>query len=256
MKEEKKQRKQGSENSDETKRFVRKTGVLRIVNIAVSGLCFCFTFGLFLAVIITGNDPYHRMLSYVMTSLLFAAPFLLELVLIKKKFRFSDFVLTFYVCYILIAGLIGTVFMVFDNVYGYDKAVHSAFGYVGSLVGLFLVCKLSDYPKLHPVFIAIVCFSVSMMLGAVWEIIEFSADNLLGQAAQGNPVITVDGTPVTAVTDTMFDIICNLGGAGVFIIHFIIHRTTTKNLLLGSIIKDFSARPNQRTNADAADASL
>ena len=84
-----------------------------------------------------------------------------------------------------------------------------------------------------------------MTCEAVWEVFEFFNDNVLGGSAQG-PLITggllPDGTSVDYryVNDTMWDIVMNIIGASVFSLHFLLHRLTKKDLLLGTAIKDFS----------------
>ena len=222
------------------KEIFSKPSPLRIINMIVSFAVFVWLWVMFfLTVADVIADPYNRLLSYAMVSLLMIAPYLIELVF---GFKWSDFVLTFIIIYALLAGVVGAALAGYGRIPYYDKVVHGVFGYVGSLVGLYITCRFYDLSTLNKVFVAIVCFAVSMGLGAVWEILEFSSDTFLGQTSQGGFVETVTGEWVTPVTDTMLDIICNFAGAVVFLIHFIIHSVSKKNLLLGSIIKDFSIK--------------
>ncbi len=50
----------------------------------------------------------------------------------------------------------------------------------------------------------------------------------------------------------MYDVICNTGGAIVFLIHYVIHVCTKKSLLLGAMKKDFSK--GKKTEKDAEPA--
>ena len=53
----------------------------------------------------------------------------------------------------------------------------------------------------------------------------------------------MSGALVVDITDTMLDIISNLGGALLFLAHYALHKATKRSLLLGAVIKDFCADP-------------
>ena len=222
------------------KQIFSRPNIIRVVNMIVCGIAFAalwIAFFLTLAGVI--EDPYNRMFSYAACSLLMLAPFIIEMIF---GIKLSDFILTFFVLYALLAGVLGAGFALYRIVPYFDKAVHTLFGYVGCIVGLLIVCKLSDYKRLNPLFVVIVCFAVSLACGACWEIMEFTADMFFGQTAQGLPVTTVDGKTVVDRLDTMLDIICNFCGAILFIIHYIVHVLTRRNLVMGSIIRDLNRK--------------
>ena len=73
-----------------------------------------------------------------------------------------------------------------------------------------------------------------MATAGIWEVIEFSADNIFGQTAQGAPI-----NGVVPVDDSMFDIIVHFVGCLLFTLHYCLDRFTHKNLGLTSIIEDF-----------------
>lgn len=158
----------------------------------------------------------------------------------------------FFVIYAFIASFLGSVLQFSAKITGYDKVLHFAFGYVGSVIGLFFVCKLSDAEKARPVYVVFVCVATSLALALLWEIFEFSGDMLFGNNAQGVPILGEDGNYYRPVTDTMYDAICNTGGAIVFLIHYVIHVCTKKSLLLGAMKKDFSK--GKKTEKDAEPA--
>lgn len=168
------------------------------------------------------------------------------------KDKISDSIYVFFVIYAFIASFLGSVLQFSAKITGYDKVLHFAFGYVGSVIGLFFVCKLSDAEKARPVYVVFVCVATSLALALLWEIFEFSGDMLFGNNAQGVPILGEDGNYYRPVTDTMYDVICNTGGAIVFLIHYVIHVCTKKSLLLGAMKKDFSK--GKKTEKDAAPA--
>lgn len=213
---------------------------LRVAMMIVCGLTFVLLWvAFFLTLGGIMPDPHNRMFTYAMTSLLMLAPYIIEMAFGVK---FSDFILTFFVVYAFLAAVLGAAFALYQTVPYFDKAIHALFGYVGCVVGLLVVCKLSDYDKLTPFFVATVCFAVSLACGAVWEILEFSADIFFGQTAQGKPVDLAGGGTGVLRDDTMLDIVCNFCGAVVFIIHYVIHVMSRRNLVMGSIIRDLKKK--------------
>ena len=130
--------------------------------------------------------------------------------------------------------------------------LHTINGFLVAAVGFCLVDLFNRSErftfKLSPLFLAIVAFCFSMTIGAVWEIFEFSVDNLFHKDMQKDTVIqqitsvALDPTnrniPITisniqdvvvngeslglggyldiGLYDTMGDLIVNLIGAVVF----------------------------------------
>lgn len=216
----------------------RKAGPLRLGVFLFDALAACFTLGYFLYIVITGNDPHNRMLNTLLLTLMYLLPPAAHLLFGKK---ISDFVLVFYSAFLTVASLLGQVLRFNHYFPWYDKFCHFAFGYVGALAGLFVLCKMADYKSLRPSLVVILTFSISMMCGACWEIMEYLSSQFLGQTAQGVPQETADGKMIVDITDTMLDIIANFGGAVLFAVHYILHRATKRSLLLGAIERDFLA---------------
>lgn len=134
----------------------------------------------------------------------------------------------------------------------WDKALHTTSGFIYAAVGYSMADVLNRHKKvsfeLSPLFLALVAFCFSMTIGALWEIFEFSVDNLLPQGyAEGhshpadhlrgarptnrNIPITISNIQDVVVNgeslglggyldiglyDTMGDLIVNLIGAVVF----------------------------------------
>ncbi len=94
----------------------------------------------------------------------------------------------------------------------WDIALHTGSGFLLGLVGFLLVYVLNEKKDisldLNPGFIAIFAFMFAMGMGAIWEIFEFSVDQILGTTMQRSGLV-----------DTMWDLIVDAIGA--FIISFL-----------------------------------
>lgn len=228
----------------------RKITPLRIGVFIFCAAAACFSFSYFLYIVISGNDPYNKLMTSLLLTVMYLLPFGAHLLF---KDKVSDFVITFYTAFLTVASLLGQLLRFNHHFPWYDKFCHFSFGYVGALAGLFILCKLADYEKLRPSLVFIVTFSVSMMCAACWEIMEYLSSMFLGQTAQGAPVETVNGEKVVDITDTMLDIISNFGGAVLFLLHYALHKLTKRSLLLGAIVKDFCGRPDEVSDAPQTD---
>ena len=170
----------------------------------------------FVTVLVTGEDPDGRMLSYLAVAVLALLPYLFELI---SRRRLTTFVLLLYTVYLFVAGFWGGCMCVYERVPGTDKVVHTLFGYVACIIGLFVVCGMND----------------------CWELVEFAGDAFLNGTYQGDYVETAAGTFVQPKNDTMTDILVHFIGSAVFELHYILHRLTRKNLGMGYMINDFSS---------------
>ena len=151
------------------------------------------------------------------------------------------------------SGVLGCCVDLYNKVAWYDLLIHGVFGYVGAAAALWLLVVTKNYRGLNTFGAVFLVFAVSLMLGTVWEIFEFTMDTLFGNDGQGWPLTIISGfidkggthipidsgTVVRTINDTMEDIIMNTIGALVFSVHLMVHRLTKKNLLLGSAIDNF-----------------
>lgn len=151
------------------------------------------------------------------------------------------------------ASFLGTIMRFYPNVWWYDLAMHTLFGYIGGIIGLFIACKMTDIKKLSPAFLIVFCFAVSLTFAALWEVFEFSSDRLLGNDAQGIHIPDGNGGYFIDVTDTMEDIICNLIGAVVFSVHCIAFALSKKSLGIGALIADFNRGKAQKDESVPAE---
>lgn len=156
------------------------------------------------------------------------------------------------VVFIFAAEILGEIAFFYVTVPFWDKALHTTSGFIYAAVGYSMADVLNRHKKvsfeLSPLFLALVAFCFSMTIGALWEIFEFSVDNLFHKDMQKDTVIqqitsvALDPTnrniPITisniqdvvvngeslglggyldiGLYDTMGDLIVNLIGAVVF----------------------------------------
>lgn len=194
------------------------------------------------------TDTTHgRIAVLISNTLLWLIPFAFRPIF---KDGIGDVVYAVFVIFTFLASFLGSVLEFYGSVWWYDLAMHFTFGYLGSIIGLFFICKLEKIENLRPVFVIFVCFAVSIMFAGLWEVFEFTTDVLLDGTAQGFPVELADGTYATLVNDTMEDIICNLCGAVLFAIHYTAHVFSGKSLLLDTMKRDFSKKRAKKTQAE------
>lgn len=211
-----------------------KTSILRksilIFSIILSTVCL----GLFFYTLLFAYND--RLLNYLTISILFMAIYILERIF---KIHLSDLIHTIYFLFIFFYAYLGFIINFYGVFPHYDKIMHSGFGYIGSLFGLFIICQLTKIDKLNNTFILIFIFAISLMCGALWEIFEFLTDNVLKTNMQGPILNTIDGLKIRDVKDSMYDLICNLIGAIVFIVHYNFFKNKA---FFQKIQKDFSKK--------------
>lgn len=115
------------------------------------------------------------------------------------------------------AMLLGNVFGFFRSVPHWDDVLHALSSFLAGTFGAELLdtgASVSDGIA-GRLTRALFAFSFAMMIGGVWEIVEFTGDSLLGMNAQRYLSIT-DGTPLVGhavLYDTMKDLIVDACGA-------------------------------------------
>lgn len=177
------------------------------------------------------------------------------------------------VVFIFAAEILGELACFYVTVPFWDKALHTVSGFIYAAVGYSMVDVLNRHRRvsfeMSPVFLALVAFCFSMTIGALWEIFEFSVDQLFNKDMQKDRVIqqitsvTLDPTnrniPITVsgiqevsvngqdlglggyldigLIDTMEDLIVNLIGAVVFsFIGFFQQKRRKKSLVAGLFV--------------------
>ncbi|NND58870.1 MAG: hypothetical protein HKN49_01235 [Gammaproteobacteria bacterium] len=96
----------------------------------------------------------------------------------------------------------------------WDIALHTSSGLLLGIFGFLLIYLLNEDSKidlsLRPRFVALFAFFFAVAIGALWEIFEFSMDQLAGMNMQ-KPMA---GDP-SGLTDTMWDLIVDTVGASI-----------------------------------------
>ena len=156
------------------------------------------------------------------------------IVFIPKIFRnfsskVNDLIELFFLLFILFAQLLGCVLHFYGIIYWYDSFMHYVSGILTSFLAILLLVLFNKYNEKDKVFNIIFIISMTLMVAGLWEIFEFTVDNLLGGDAQ--KVLT------TGVTDTMKDIICALLGSILFSFCYLYECVKNKNLIIKEFIK-------------------
>lgn len=107
--------------------------------------------------------------------------------------------------------ILGEVHSYYTKFWWWDVVLHIGSGLIFGMVGFLTLFILNFEKRIHlhlnPFFIALFSFSFAVSLGVIWEIFEFSMDQLLGFNMQKSGLV-----------DTMWDLIVDSLGA--FIVAF------------------------------------
>ena len=101
---------------------------------------------------------------------------------------------------------LGEVLDFYNRFWWWDIVLHISSGFLLGITGFLLVYVLNEDKKINfdlsPFFIALFAFMFAMGFGGIWEIFEFSADELFGLNMQKS-----------GLQDTMWDLIVDAIGA-------------------------------------------
>jgi len=113
------------------------------------------------------------------------------------------------VVFVYMSLFLGDVQGYYARFWWWDIVLHTGSGFLLGILGFLLVYVLNEKEDieldLHPKFIAFFAFIFAMGMGSVWEIFEFSMDQLFGMNMQKSGLV-----------DTMWDLI--VYGVGALII--------------------------------------
>ena len=208
----------------------KKQKVITIVNNTASIVFSIVLVGFITAILILG-DPTNRLVACIATLFCYLVPFFIQWIF---RIRICPSLVTIYLVFVTIAAFCGSCLNLNYIVTFMDKIQHFSWGYIACFIGLYILCRTKEIDGLKTITIILMFVGISLATAGIWEVIEFTGDNLFNQTAQGVPV-----NGVTPVNDAMFDIIVHACGTLIFTIHFIIEKATHKNLGLTSLINDF-----------------
>jgi len=116
------------------------------------------------------------------------------------------------VIFVFAALFLGEIQSYYHRIWWWDIALHTSSGLLMGIVGFLLVYVLNEskYIDLHmrPRFVALFAFFFAVTVGTLWEIFEFSMDQIFATNMQK----AMFGDP-SGLTDTMWDMIVNALGA-------------------------------------------
>lgn len=133
--------------------------------------------------------------------------------------------------FIIISMYFGNVFDWYGIPY-FDKILHLGSGVIIAIIGYMFYLSLvgkDGVDKVNPYMGAIFAIIFATGLAGVWEIFEFTTDQLLGLMSQNN-----------SLHDTMWDIICGTGMGILTAIPITIHATGKKVKFVQKIIDDMT----------------
>lgn len=149
-----------------------------------------------------------RNLSYVFAVGFIASVWVPMMLNLLFKIKFDLILLISYNAFMFLSICCGSLWGFYTLLVGFDKFIHFVSGVLFAILAYNLFNN-GKKNKVSLVWLFIICFSISMMCGGLWEIYEFTTDILLGNNAQG----TVGQIGRDAIMDTMFDLVCDFVGS-------------------------------------------
>ncbi len=135
------------------------------------------------------------------------------------------------VVFVYLSLYLGEIHKYYLKFWWWDILLHGASGISLGFIGFIILYTLYCQQKIRsrPFWISFFSFFFALGIGALWEIVEFAADNIFGFNMQKSGLV-----------DTMWDLIVDAGGAlFVSVAGFFYHYTKKKYTLFGSILRKF-----------------
>lgn len=147
----------------------------------------------------------------------------------------------FVVLFVFATVFLGEVRDYYERIWWWDLALHASAGILLGILGFLVVYILNadEAVDMHmrPSFLALFAFFFSMGLGALWEIFEFAMDEIFGLTMQ-KPMLD----DPSGLTDTMWDLILNAGGATLISLLGWLYIRRPRDSFLNSRIRRFRAK--------------
>lgn len=139
------------------------------------------------------------------------------------------------------ALFLGEIRSYYERIWWWDIGLHISSGLLLGILGFLLIFILNEsrHIALHmqPRFVAFFAFLFAVAVGALWEIFEFTTDQLLGTNMQ-KPMF---GDP-SGLTDTMWDLIVDTIGALAISLYGLYYLQRSKQSFIDRWIQDFIVR--------------
>lgn len=118
------------------------------------------------------------------------------------------------ILFVFASLFLGEFHSYYERFWWWDIALHSLSGLLLGILGFLLVYMLNESRRIdmhmRAGFVALFAFAFAVAVGTLWEILEFGADQLFGTRMQ-KPMLD----DPSGLTDTMWDLIVDVLGAGV-----------------------------------------
>lgn len=116
------------------------------------------------------------------------------------------------IAFVFASVFLGEVHGYYTKFWWWDIALHTGSGFLLGILGFLLVYLLNESDTIHlhmqPGFLAFFAFMFALGMGALWEIFEFTMDQVFGMNMQ-KPMFGDH----SGLTDTMYDLIVDAIGA-------------------------------------------
>lgn len=136
------------------------------------------------------------------------------------------------IVFVFASIFLGEVHSYYTKFWWWDIILHSSSGFLLGLAGFLAVYILNEEKRIHlkmkPAFVALFAFAFAVMLGAMWEIFEFSVDTIFGLNLQKSGLI-----------DTMGDLIVDTLGALIISVLGYFYIKTDKSFIFNRMIHKF-----------------
>lgn len=139
------------------------------------------------------------------------------------------------------ALFLGEIRSYYERIWWWDIALHISSGLLLGILGFLLIFILNESRNIalhmRPRFVAFFAFLFAVAVGAVWEILEFSMDQLFGTNMQ-KPMF---GDP-SGLTDTMWDLIVDTIGALAISLYGLFYLRRSEQSFIDRWVQNFIAR--------------
>jgi hypothetical protein len=148
------------------------------------------------------------------------------------------------IAFVFAALFLGEIRSYYERIWWWDIALHASSGLLLGIFGFLLVYVLNEDERidlhLRPRFVALFAFLFAVTTGTLWEVFEFSMDNLIGTNMQ-KPMFG----DASGLTDTMWDLIMDTFGAGLISLFGWWHLARKRRSLMEIWVRKFITRNPQ-----------
>lgn len=201
------------QNNIKGKRFDLITGIFLLILIITLGCDY----------LLYNGEKIHRIILTICTVLVIY--FIFNKTFIKK----SKFTYYCIIAFVFSSMYVGNILEIYKGIPFYDKVLHLISGILIGFIGfiIFIDFNKDNMKNINKGFVLIFIMSFSIALAGIWEIWEFTTDQLFGFNSQNASLI-----------DTMLDIICGTIGGIISLVPVMFYLRNKKNKFVELMLKD------------------